>query len=98
MIIDKRKFMSIKNGQKGGRPKQDSSIRIELPGVELVILTPNQYGSLHEKYGYELLTKALHILDGWLRKGGKSSEKYVGKNNYAHFRSDGWVLNAARKV
>ena len=26
------------NGKKGGRPKQDSSIRIELPDIDLVIL------------------------------------------------------------
>jgi len=98
MIINNRKISSQLNGQKGGRPKQDSSIHIELPEIELVILTPNQYSSLLEKYGYELLTKALHILDTWLKLGGKSSEKYVGKNNYAHFRSDGWVLNTAKRV
>ena len=51
------------NGKKGGRPKQDSSIRIELPEIDLVILTPAQYGSLLEKYGYELLRKALLILN-----------------------------------
>lgn len=85
------------NGLKGGRPKQDSKIRIELPGIDLVILTPTQYNSLIEKYGYELIRKALQILDSWLKSGSKISGQYVGKNNYAHFRSDGWVVNTARE-
>lgn len=85
------------NGRKGGRPKQDSSIRIELPGIDLVILTPSQYNSLLEKYGYELLKRALLILDWWLKKGGRASKKYIGKNNYAHFRSDGWLINEAKR-
>lgn len=91
-----RSEISRNNGQRGGRPKQDSSIRIELPDINLVILTPMQYGSLLEKYGYELLRKSLMILDKWLNTpvGGK----YAGKNNYAHFRSDGWLLNAAKEV
>ena len=97
MIIRNRKLISKYNGQKGGRPKQDSEIRVELPNIELVILTPSQYGSLLEKYGYELLYRALHILDSWLKNGGKAAEKYIGKNNYAHFRSDGWVLNSAKR-
>lgn len=92
-----RRLILKNNGQKGGRPKQDSSIRIELPNIDLVILTPTQYNSLIEKYGYELIRKALLIFDKWLKTGGRSSEKYIGKNNYAHFRSDGWVVNTARE-
>lgn len=91
-----RKFVSSANGKKGGRPRQDSKIRIELPNVELVILTPEQYGLLLSKYGEELLTKAIFILENWFKGGGKYSKKYVGRNNYAHFRSDGWVINEAR--
>ena len=97
MLAKDRKLMSKLNGQKGGRPKQDSTIRIELPDIELVILTPTQYGSLLEKYGYNLLRRALFILDEWLLRGGKASQKYVGKNHYAHFRSDGWVVNEAKR-
>lgn len=91
-----RKLICKLNGQKGGRPKQDSEIRIELPDIDLVILTPTQYGSLLEKYGYDLLRKALLILDDWLKSGSKISNQYVGRNNYAHFRSDGWVVNEAK--
>lgn len=98
MSYYKKNITSRKNGLKGGRPKQDSKIRIELPEIDLVILTPTQYGSLLEKYGYDLLRKALFVFDSWLKKGGKSSKKYVGRNNYAHFRNDGWVLNEARKT
>ena len=83
------------NGKKGGRPKQDSGICLEIPGINLVILTPSQYDSLLEKYGYHLLDRALLILDEWLQSGGSAAKKYVGKNNYAHFRSDGWVINEA---
>lgn len=96
--MSNKRLSCINNGKKGGRPKQDSKIRIELPDIELVILTPNQYSSLLEKYGYELLRKAIIILENWLKSGGKPAEKYVGKNNYAHFRTDGWVINSAKFI
>lgn len=86
---------SIENGKRGGRPKYDADSKILLPDIEFVILTPEQYGSLVEKYGYELFNKALKILENWL-KSSPEGEKYRGKNNYAHFRSDGWVINSAK--
>lgn len=95
-MLDNKRQSCIENGKKGGRPKQDSKIRIEIPEIELVILTPSQYGSLLEKYGYDLLRRALFTLDKWLQSGSKNAVKYVGKNNYAHFRSDGWVINSAK--
>lgn len=97
MEINNKKLACKMNGQKGGRPRQDSTIRIQLPDIDLVILTPTQYGSLLEKYGYDLLRKALLIFDNWLKSGSKSSVKYIGKNNYAHFRADGWVVNEAKR-
>lgn len=96
MIIKNRSLISKYNGKKGGRPKQNNIIKIELSGIDLVILTPAQYNSLIEKYGYIILNKAIKILDNWLKSGSKPAEKYIGKNNYAHFRSDGWVVNMAR--
>ena len=96
--MNNKNLMSKNNGKKGGRPKQDSKIRIELPDIDLVILTPTQYNSLIEKYGYDLLRKSLLILDGWLKGRSKYSKKYIGKNNYAHFRSDGWVVNEAKRT
>ena len=90
-----RTIASIENGKKGGRPKYDSKIRVIIPNIDFVILTPSQYGSLLEKYGYELLYKALKILETWLISSPQG-EKYRGKNNYAHFRSDGWVINTAK--
>ncbi len=89
------RYISVKNGKKGGRPKSDNSLKVEIPEFRLIILTPNQYGTLLEKYGYELLYRALSILENWL-KSSPDANKYRGKNNYAHFRSDGWVLNAAK--
>lgn len=84
---------SIENGRKGGRPKY--SAKFEIPGINLVILTETQYNSLLEKYGYDLLKKALLIFESWL-ESSPVGEKYIGKNNYGHFRSDGWVINTAK--
>lgn len=96
MRIKNRSLISKYNGKKGGRPKQDSEIRIELPNIKQVILTPSQYGLLLERYGFDLLNRALYILDNWLINGGKKASKYIGKNNYSHFRIDGWVINTAK--
>ena len=97
MTFYKKNFYYKNNGLKGGRPKQDSKIYIKIPEINLVILTPSQYDTLAAKYGHELLTKALKILDKWFMSGSPLAVKYIGKNNYAHFRSDGWVINEARK-
>ncbi len=93
-----RALASILNGQKGGRPKADLSIKVTLPEIELVVLTPEQHSALVQKYGDDLITKALRILDSWLKSGSREAEKYIGKNNYAHFRSDGWVINSAKQA
>ncbi len=89
-------YANRENGKKGGRPKYNANIRASIPEIELVILTPAQYSSLIQKYGYKLLNKALNILEYWL-KSSPEGEKYRGKNNYAHFRSDGWVINSAKR-
>ena len=86
---------SIQNGYKGGRPVYDSDEKIFLEDFNLVILTPNQYGNLLEKYGYSLFYKALSILNDWLQCSPEG-EKHRGKNNYAYFRIDGWVINSAK--
>lgn len=90
-------YSSVQNGKKGGRPKYNNELKIQLPEINLVILTPNQYNSLIEKYGYQLLNKALTILENWLQTSPQA-EKYRGKNNYAHFRADGWVINSAKLI
>ena len=92
--MSKRQESCKNNGQKGGRPKQDSKINIKLPESDVVILTPAQYGRLKNKYGDDLLHNAIKILGDWLKTGGK---KYVGKNHYAHFRRDGWLINEAAR-
>ena len=89
------KKASKKNGKKGGRPNYDNIKKLELPNITLVILTQNQYNTLLEKYGYKIINKALIILEQWL-KTSPSAEKYRGKNNYGHFRADGWVINSAK--
>ncbi|MCQ2743800.1 MAG: hypothetical protein MJ230_03260 [bacterium] len=96
MTFKSKKWFYKENGNKGGRPKQDSKTYIKIPEITLVILTPSQYNTLVEKYGHELFSRALKILDKWFMSGSPSAMKYVGKNNYAHFRTDGWVINEAR--
>ena len=95
MTFKKKKFFHKSNGQKGGRPRQDSSIHITLPDVKFVELTSEQYFTLLDKYGADLLVIALKILDDWLWHGRNTSCKYTGKNHYAYFRSDGWLVNEA---
>ena len=94
-IKKKRNIINKINGKKGGRPKQDSKTQIKLPDIDLVVLTQEQYNLLIKKYDYKLLKTALLLLDNWLKTGSKYAIKYIGKNNYAHFRSDGWVINTA---
>jgi len=86
------------NGNKGGRPKQNTNIYLKIPQIKLVNLTSNQYDILLKKYGEKILNKAIAVLDEWLNSGSPHAEKYIGKNNYAHFRSDGWVVNEAIKA
>ena len=98
MTFKSKNWFYKDNGKNGGRPKQDSKIYIKIHGITYVILTPSQYKTLAEKYGHELLKIALKILDKWFMSHSISAKKYMGKNNYAHFRSDGWVINEARKI
>ena len=88
-------YTSINNGKKGGRPVYDKDLKAEIPSINFVILTPKQYKTLLEKYGYKILVKALKILENWLITSPVGI-KYQGKNNYGHFRSDGWVINLAK--
>ena len=90
-----RKYSSIRNGRKGGRPKANNQKNFKLPNITFVILTQSQYETLLERYGYNIITKALDILEEWL-KTSPDGFKYRGKNNYWHFRDDGWVINSAK--
>ena len=94
--MNRRHLTCILNGKKSGRPKADFELRVEIPEINFVILTPKQYNSLIEKYGYALIDNALKILENWLTVSPEGG-KYRGKNNYAHFRSDGWLINMAKK-
>ena len=84
------------NGEKGGRPKGNTYITsFIIPEFNTVILTEHQYDTLINKYGNALLKKALSIFQEWLLTS-PNGYKYKGRNNYAHFRSDGWVINEAK--
>ena len=98
MTFRNKKWFYKKNGQKGGRPKQNSEIYINIPDIKFVMLTQEQYDKLYQHYGSKILKKAVSILDNWFMSGSPKAAKYLGKNNYAHFRSDGWVINEAIKI
>lgn len=98
MTFKSKKWFHKNNGRRGGRPKQDSEIYIKIPEIELVNLTSDQYKKLIKRFGNEVLKIALEILDKWLISGSPNALKYIGKNNYAHFRSDGWVINEAKNL
>jgi len=86
---------SRKNGKKGGRPSSYNYVStFIIPNSNWVILTEYQYNKLIERYGISLIQAALKILDEWLNCS-QTGNKYKGKNNYAHFRSDGWLINEA---
>ena len=61
------------NGKKGGRPKSNAKNHIKIPNINLVILTSTQYDTLCQKYGDELLKKAISILENWLSHKTKIS-------------------------
>ena len=94
--MNRRHLTCILNGKKGVRPKADFALRVEIPVINFVILTPKQYNSLIEKYGYKLIDKTLKILANCLIVSPLIC-KYFRKNNYAHFRSDGWLINMAKE-
>ena len=85
------------NGKKGGRPKDDDSPKKELDNIDNVILTEKQYDKLIEKYGDAVTHKAISLLDNWLAKGSPTAKGYIGKNHYAHFRSDNWTIKQAEE-
>lgn len=68
-----------------------------IEGVSFVNLTEEQYDKLIDKYGEIFAKKAINVLDGWLSKGSKTAKQYIGKNHYAHFRSDSWVIQKTRE-
>lgn len=93
-----KRLYSVQNGKKGGRPGVDKYIStFVIPGFNTVILTEHQYNSLIERYGILLFNKALKILEDWLLTS-RAGQQYRGKNNYAHFRADGWVINEAKHL
>lgn len=89
--IDKNK-QRAKNGQNGGRPKEDNKPRKEFKGFEDINITEEQFQKLINKYGEEKVMKMIARFDGWLAKRGKSARQYLGKNHYAHFRIDNWFV------
>ena len=87
-----------KNGEKGGRPKSCTYAPcFIIPDFNAVILTKNQYNTLINRFGSDLINNALKIFEEWLTTS-PLGYKYKGKNNYAHFRADGWLINEAKAI
>lgn len=94
--IEKSKRKTQNN--KGGRRKVSVNECIKLKENELVNLTKNQYSKLIHKYGYLFIKNAINIFNEWLKQNTNISKRYLDKNNYAHFRIDGWVIAQTQKV
>ena len=92
-----KRYCSIVNGVKGGRPIFKPNNSFNIPDIKIVLLTENQYNALIEKYGNKVLSTALNILEEWLIKS-PLGKKFQGKNNYGYFRSDGWLINEAKRI
>lgn len=87
-----------KNGCKGGRPKDEDSPKKDFDEDCLVTLTENQWERIVAKRGEKLAIKMVEVLDDWLSIGGTNAKQYIGRNNYGHFKSDGWVFQTAKKI
>ena len=77
-----------------GRKVYSLKDSVSITNINHVNLTENQYKKLQIKYGKEFIDKAISILDIWLGRKTKEAKKYIGKNNYAHFRKDSWLIKA----
>jgi hypothetical protein len=94
-IIDSNN-KKYKNGVKGGRPNDNDAPRIDIKDVEYVNLTEPQYKRACEKFGENIVNKAISCLESWLALKGRTQEQYLGKNHYGFFKSDNWVIKKAQ--
>lgn len=88
------KRLDIRNKRKAAR-QVDKSEDLKIEDIEYVRLTESQYQKLVDLYGIEVITEAIKIFDNWLARKGSTQSKYLGRNNYGHFRKDSWVIQAA---
>lgn len=82
------------NKKRKGRKIYSTKDSIDLTNASNVNLTEKQYKKLQAIYGKEFIDRAILILNVWLSKKSKEAKKYIGKNNYAHFRKDSWLIKA----
>ena len=87
-----------KEKHRGGRKKVPITESIYIKEGKLVNLTQKQYETLIRKYGYIFIKNAISIFNSWLEQNTKISKRYSNKNNYANFRSDGWVIHQTEKL
>lgn len=92
-----KKRLDLRRKRQQARMTKDATAeRVELEGIEYVNLTEDDYRKLCDKYGKQLADGAIAELDSWLARKGGAARQYLGKNHYAHFRSDSWTINNAR--
>jgi hypothetical protein len=91
------KRLDIRNKRREAAKNTDKAEDIKIDGIEFVRLTEKQFKKLVELHGEDVILAAIKILDDWLAKNGQAQKGYIGRNNYGHFRKDGWVLPLALK-
>lgn len=81
------------------KEKTEKAVFMQLEDVKCVHLVEEDYTKLCDKYGRNVIDTGIKILDGWLSLGGAKAKSYLGKNynHIGHFRSDGWVINEAKR-
>lgn len=82
------------SGRKKVKPQESTEIK-NAPNVNL---TQKQYENLIKKYGQVFTRNAIGILNTWFAGKTRTVKKFLGKNNYAHFRSDGWLIAETDRI
>ena len=81
-----------------GRKKLTTENCIQIANITNVNLTQEQLDKLNQKYGVLFIKNAINILDKWLERKTQRTKKYLNKNNYPDFRSDSWIIHAAKQL
>lgn len=91
-------FTVLKNKKHLGRKKISIDKNFEIIDCPLVNLTAIQYERLINKFGKLFVSKALEILNNWLKSGSREALRKINKNNYWYFREDSWLVYQTKKT
>jgi len=93
-----KKRIALRNKRAAAASARSEEEFIQLEEFKNINLTADDYEKFKNKYGEEVFTKALDILDGWLDRSSSNAKKYMGKNHRGFFRIDCWVITEAKKA